>query len=363
MGATKRARVQDGSGKYLVASAEGQFMSFAGKPRGLGGIGSWRFWILLTAVLSCWTATVADVLAQQPYPARPIRLIVPSSPGGGTDITARIMTPKLSEVLGQQVVVENKPGAGTMLGSEIASRATPDGYTLLMGISTLAINPAMYKKVTYDAIKDFAPISLVVKCPNVLTVNPSVPVKSVKELIAYSKARPGQMNFASAGVGTSPHLSMELFLSMAGLKMVHVPYKGSGQAVIDVVSGYVSVSALSIPTVMSYINNGRLRALGVTSDRRTVGAPDIPTIDEAGVPGYEALQWYGMLAPAGTPREIVTKLHGAVAQVLKDPGVRKLLINDGSEPVGTTPEVFAAFIRSETDKWAKVVREAGIGEK
>jgi tripartite-type tricarboxylate transporter receptor subunit TctC len=232
-----------------------------------------------------------------------------------------------------------------------------------MGLSPLTINPAMYKKVPYDAIKDFAPISLVVKCPNVLIVNPSLPVKSVKELIAYSKARPGKMNFASAGVGTSPHLSMELFLSMTGLKMVHVPYKGAGPAVIDVVSGYVSVGALSIPTVVSYIKSGRLRALGVTSDKRTVGVPDIPTIDEAGVPGYEALQWYGMLAPAGTPREIVTKLHGAVVQVLKDPGVRKLLINDGSEPVWTTPEEFSAFIRSETDKWAKVIREAGIGEK
>jgi tripartite-type tricarboxylate transporter receptor subunit TctC len=353
MGTTENARVRHELGQAWVA----------GSQRGNGGMGSRRFLMLLLAMLSCWVVTVADVLAQQPYPARPIRLIVPSSPGGGTDITARIMMPTLSEVLGQQVIVENKPGAGTMMGTEAAARATPDGYTLLMGISTLAINPAMYKKVTYDAIKDFAPISLVVKCPNVLTVNPSLPVKSVKDLIAYSKARPGKMNFASAGVGTSPHLSMELFLSMTGLKMVHVPYKGSGQAVIDVLSGYVSVSALSIPTVVSYIKSGRLRALGVTSDKRTVGEPDIPTIDEAGVPGYEALQWYGLLAPAGTPREIVNKLHGAVVQVLKDPGVRKLLINDGSEPIGTTPEEFSAFIKSETDKWAKVVREAGIGEQ
>jgi len=301
--------------------------------------------------------------AQAPYPAKPIRLIVPSSPGGGTDITARFMTPKLSEILGQQVIVENKAGASNIIGFEAVARAVPDGYTLLMGLSPLTINPAMRKNLPYDAVKDFAPISLAVKCPNVLVVNPSLPVKSVKELIAYSRERPGKMNFASAGVGTSPHLSMELFLSMTGLKMVHVPYKGSGQAVIDCVSGYVSVSALSIPTVMSYINSGRLRALGVTSDKRTVGAPNIPTIDEAGVPGYEALQWYGMLAPTGTPREIVTKLNGAVIQVLKDPGVRKLLINDGSEPVGTTPEEFFAFIKSETDKWAKVVREAGIGEK
>ena len=352
-----------GTAEHAGAPRKIRKAQVAGLQGGNGGTGSWRVVMLFLTVMLCWMVTIADVPAQQLYPTRPIRLIVPSSPGGGTDITARIMMPKLSEVLGQQVIVENKPGAGTMMGTEAAARATPDGYTLLMGISTLAINPAMYKKVTYDAIKDFAPISLVVKCPNVLTVNPSLPVKSVKELIAYSKERPGKMNFASAGVGTSPHLSMELFLSMTGLKMVHVPYKGSGQAVIDCVSGYVSVSALSIPTVMSYINSGRLRALGVTSDKRTVGAPDIPTIDEAGVPGYEALQWYGMLAPTGTPREIVTKLHGAVIQVLKDPGVRKLLINDGSEPVGTTPEEFSAFIKSETDKWAKVVREAGIGEK
>lgn len=362
MEATERTGVHPG-GKSYIMSAGRRRSSRPGAWSGRSGRVSRRFFILIAALLSCGLTTGADLFAQQPYPSRPIRLIVPSSPGGGTDITARIMMPKLSEVLGQQVVIENKPGAGTMLGTEIASRATPDGYTLLMGISTLAINPAMYKKVPYDAIRDFAPISLVVKCPNVLTVNPSVPVKTVKELIAYAKARPGQMNFASAGVGTSPHLSMELFLSMTGLKMVHVPYKGSGPAVIDMVSGYVSVSTLSIPTVMSYINNGRLRALGVTSDRRTVGAPDIPTIDEAGVPGYEALQWYGMLAPTGTPRDIVTKLHGAVIQVLKDPGIRKLLINDGSEPVGTTPEEFAAFIKSETTKWATVVRDAGIGEK
>lgn len=349
--------------KNLVASAEKHPKNFAGSQRGNVRLGSWRFWMLFLAALSCWIVTVSSVQAQQPYPVRPIRLIVPSSPGGGTDITARIILPKLSEILGQQVIVENKPGAGTMMGTEVASRATPDGYTLLMGISTLAINPAMYKKVSYDAMKDFAPISLVVKCPNVLTVNPSLPVKSVKELIAYSKTHPGKMNYASAGVGTSPHLAMELLLSMTGLKMVHVPYKGSGQAVVDVVSGYVPVSALSIPTVMSYIKSGRLRALGVTSEKRTIGEPDIPTIDEAGVPGYEALQWYGLLAPAGTPREIITKIHGAVIQVLKDPGVRKLLINDGSEPIGTTPEEFSAFIQSETDKWAKVIRDAGIGEK
>jgi tripartite-type tricarboxylate transporter receptor subunit TctC len=363
MGATENAKVQHEFGKDLVTSAEKRLKNFTGSQKGNGRLGSLRLLMLFLAMLSCLVVTVSSVQAQQPYPVRPIRLIVPSSPGGGTDITARIMTSKLSEVLGQQVIIENKAGAGTMIGSEAAARATPDGYTLLMGLSPLAINPAMYKKVTYDAIKDFAPISLVVKCPNVLIVNPSLPVKSVKELIAYSKAQPGKMNFASAGIGTSPHLSMELFLSMTGLKMVHVPYKGAGPAVIDVVSGYVSVSTLSIPTVVSYIKSGRLRALGVTSDKRTIGVPDIPTIDEEGVPGYEALQWYGMLAPAGTPREIVTKLHGAIIQVLKDPGVRKLLINDGSEPIGTTPEEFSAFIRSETDKWAKVVREAGIGEK
>ena len=298
--------------------------------------------------------------AQQNYPVRAVRLVVPSSPGGGTDITARIIAPKLGEYLGQQVVVENRPGAGTMIGGESVARAAPDGYTLLMGISTLAINPAMYRKVPYDALKDFAPISQVVALPNILVTHPSLPVKSVKELIAFAKSRPGQINFASAGVGTNPHLSMELFLSMAGVKMIHVPYKGSGQGVIDLIAGHVTVMTPSILTALGYVKNNRLRALGVTSAKRAGGASDIPTIAEAGVPGYEAVQWFGVLAPAGTPREIIARLHKEVVRTVQTPDVRQKLVNDGADPVGSSPQEFAAFLRSETTKWAKVAKDIGI---
>jgi len=298
--------------------------------------------------------------AQQNYPTRAIRLVVPSSPGGGTDITARIIAPKLSEYLGQQVVVENRAGAGTMIGGEVVARSAPDGYTLLMGISTLAINPAMYRKVPYDALKDFAPISQVVSLPNILVSHPSIPVRNVKELIAFTKAHPAQLNFASAGIGTSPHLSMELFLVLSHIKMLHVPYKGSGQGVVDLLAGHVAVMMPSILTALPYAKDGRLRALGVTSARRAPGAPDIPTIAEAGVPGYEATQWFGVLAPTGTPRDIVNRLHNEVVRVLKTPEVRNRLSADGAEPVGSTPEEFAAYIRSETAKWAGVIKSAGI---
>jgi len=298
--------------------------------------------------------------AQQNYPVRPVRLVVPSSPGGGTDITARIIAPKLGEYLGQQVVVENRPGAGTMIGGEVVARAAPDGYTLLMGISTLAINPAMYRKVPYDALKDFAPVSQVVALPNILVTHPSLPVKSVKELVAFAKSRPDQINFASAGVGTNPHLAMELFLSMTGVKMVHVPYKGSGQGVIDLIAGNVTVMMPSILTALNYVKNKRLRALGVSSAKRAAGAPDIPTIAEAGVPDYEAVQWFGVLAPAATPREVIGQLHKEIVRTVQTPDVRQKLVNDGADPVGSSPEQFAAFIRSETAKWAKVAKDIGI---
>jgi len=313
-------------------------------------------WVMSAAAL----AALESAHAQQSYPVRAIRMVVPSSPGGGTDITARIIAPKLSEYLGQQVVVENRAGAGTMIGGEIVAHAPPDGYTLLMGISTLAINPAMYKKVPYDALKDLAPISQVVSLPNILVSHPSLPVRTVKELIAFARTRPGQLNFASAGIGTSPHLSMELFLVMTKLKMVHVPYKGSGQGVVDLLAGHVSLMTPSILTALPYAKEGRLHALGVTSAKRADGAPDIPTIGEAGVPGYEATQWFGVLAPAGTPRDIVNRLHSQVVRALRAPEIRDRLSADGAEPVGSTPEEFAAYIRSETKKWADVIRNAGI---
>jgi tripartite-type tricarboxylate transporter receptor subunit TctC len=298
--------------------------------------------------------------AQPSYPAKPVRLVVPSAPGGGTDITARVMAPKLSEFLGQQVVVENRAGAGTMIGGEVVARSAPDGYTLLMGISTLAINPAMYKKVPYDALKDFAPVTQAVSLPNLLVVHPSLPVRTVKELVAFAKARPGQLQFASAGVGTNPHLAAELFLSMTGTKMLHVPYKGSGAGVIDVIAGHVPVMTPSILTGLPYAKTGRLRALGVTSAKRAGGAPDIPTIAEAGVPGYEAVQWFGILAPAGTPRPVIDRVHREAVRVLQSADIRERLRADGADPVASTPEEFAAFLRSETAKWAKVVKAVGI---
>jgi tripartite-type tricarboxylate transporter receptor subunit TctC len=312
--------------------------------------------ILLCAALA---AVFSPAQAQQ-YPTKPVRLVVPAAPGGGTDITARIIAPKLSEQLGQQVVVENRAGAGTMIGSEAVARAAPDGYTLLMGISTLAINPAMYKKVPYDALKDFAPISQVVSLPNVLVTHPSLPVKSVKELVAFARARPGQLNYASAGVGTNPHLSMELFLAMTGLKMTHVPYKGAGPGLVDTVAGHVSVMTPSIISGLPHVRGGRLRALGVTSAKRAGGVPDIPTIAEAGVPGYDAVQWFGVLAPTTTPRAIVVRLHGEIVRVLQAADVKGRLSGDGADPVGNSPEEFAAFLSAETAKWAKVVKDAGI---
>jgi tripartite-type tricarboxylate transporter receptor subunit TctC len=307
------------------------------------------------------TATAAGAaLAQTGYPNRPVRLVVPSSAGGGTDIIARIITPRLSERLGQQVVIDNRPGAGTMIGGEIAAKAPPDGYTLLMGISTLATNPVIYKKMPYDALRDFAPITLAVVAPNILVVHPSLPVKTVKELIAFARAHPGQLNFGSAGSGTNPHLTMELFLSMAKLKMVHIPYKGSAPAIIDMLAGQTAVMAATILTGMPHARSGRLRALAVTSAQRSAAAPEIPTIAEAALPGYEAVQWYGVLAPAQTPREIVARLHDEIARILHLPEVKQRFVSDGADPVGNTPEEFARFIRAETGKWAKVARDAGI---
>jgi tripartite-type tricarboxylate transporter receptor subunit TctC len=312
--------------------------------------------------LSCiiTLSLLALPVAAQSYPTRAVRLVVPSSPGGGTDISARILAPQLTRFLGQQVVVENRPGAGTMIGGEAVARAAPDGYTLLMGISTLAINPAMYRKVPYDALKDLAPISQAVSLSNVLVVHPSLPAKSVKEFVSLVKPRPGQINFASAGVGTSPHLSMELFLVMTGLKMLHVPYKGSGPGVTDLIAGHVPAMMPNMLSAQPHIKSGRLRALGVTGSKRAPGADDIPTIAEAGVPGYEAVQWYGVLAPAGTPRDIISKLHTGVVRALQNPEVRQRLLNDGAEPIGSSPDEFAAYLRSETAKWAKVTQAAGI---
>ncbi len=296
----------------------------------------------------------------QAYPSKPVRLVVPSSAGGGTDIVARIIAPELSKRLGQQVVIDNRPGAGTMIGIEVAAKSPADGYTLLMGLSTLAINSALYKKVPYDPQRDFAPITQAVSSASIVVVHPSVPVNSLKELIAFARARPGQLNYASAGNGTYPHMTMELLLSMAKLKMVHIPYKGTAPAMIDMLAGQVSTMAATVLTGMPHIRSGRLRPLGITSLARAGAAPEIPTIAEAGLPGYESVQWYGMLAPAKTPREIVTRLHAEATGVLKQPEVKARLAADGADTVGSSPDEFTRYIQSELVKWAKVARDAGI---
>jgi tripartite-type tricarboxylate transporter receptor subunit TctC len=314
--------------------------------------------LVLCAVLL--TLPAVQAWAQAGYPTRPLRLIVPSSAGGGTDIVARIIQPKLSERLGQPVVIENRPGAGTMIGIEIASKAAPDGYTILMGLSTLAINSAVYAKVPYDPVHDFAPITQLIASPAVLFVHPSLPVKTVKELIAFARARPGQLNYASAGTGTFPHMSMELFLTMARLRMEHIPYKGTGPAMIDMLAGQTATMVAPILTPIPHIRSGRLRGLGITSSERSPVAPEIPTVAEAGLRGYEAVQWYGALAPARTPPEIVARLHQDFAAILQLPDIRKRFAGDGTQPVGSTPEQFRAYIQSELAKWAKVAQAAGI---
>lgn len=312
---------------------------------------------LLAAIIAL---SAGGAAAQAGYPVKPVRLVVPSSPGGGTDITARILAPKLSEALGQQVVVENRAGAGTMIGTELVAKAPPDGYTLLMGLSTLAINPAMYKKVPYDAVRDFAPISQVISAPNMLVVHPSVPVKTVKELIAFMRARPDQLNYASAGHGTNPHLSMELFLSMTKVKAVHIPYKGLAPGIVDLIAGHVTLASATMLTGLPHVKSGRLRCLGTTGDKRAAVLPEYPTIAEAGVPGYEASQWYGVLAPAQTPKEIVARLNTEIVRILQAPDMKQKLAADGTDPVGSAPDEFARYIKSELTKWGKVARDAGI---
>jgi tripartite-type tricarboxylate transporter receptor subunit TctC len=304
---------------------------------------------------------IATLPAQaQNWPTRPIRLIIPSAPGGGTDITARMIAPKMTEFLGQQIVIENRAGAAMMIGGEAVARAAPDGYTLLMGISTLTINPSIYAKMPYDAVRDFAPISLVVTLPNVLVSHPSLPSKTVRELIALAKSRPGQLTFGSAGVGSNPHLTMALFETMAGIKLTHVPYKGSGLALVDVVAGQISMMMSAVLSGLPHVNAGRLRAYGVTGGKRASSLPNVPTIAEAGVPGYEAVQWFGVLAPAATPRDIIAKLHAATARAVNEPDIRNRFIADGSDPAGGTPEEFAELIRTDLAKWAKVIKAAGI---
>jgi tripartite-type tricarboxylate transporter receptor subunit TctC len=286
-------------------------------------------------------------------------MLIARAPGGGVDTSGRLLGQRFTDVWGQQVIAENRPGAGGTIASEVVARATPDGYTLLMQSMSHAITPALYK-LPYDTIRDFAPISLFVQSPSVLAVHPSLPVKSVKELIAFAKARPNEILFSSSGSGSGQHLAMELLNRMAGIQLVHIPYKGTAPSILDLVAGRVSVTSASAISTMPHVRAGRLRALAVASAKRSPSVPDLPTIAEAAIPGFAVDQWYALFAPAGTPKEIVAKLYGEIAKVVAQPDTRERLLGMGLDPVGMPPDEFAEYLKTETAKWGKLVREAGI---
>ena len=298
----------------------------------------------------------APPLLAQSYPARPVRMIVPFSPGGATDVPARIVAQRLSEALGQQVIIDNRPGAGSALGAEAVAKANPDGYTLLLTATTHVISASLYKKLPYDAIRDFAPVVLIGSGPNVLAVHPSLPAKSVRELIALARTQPGKIDYASSGNGSAQHLFGALFMSMANISMMHIPYKGSAPATTDLISGQVSVGFPGIALALPHTRAGRLRALAVTSAKRSKAMPDVPAIDEVGVPGYAATLWSGLLAPRGTPPEIVQRLYDEIAKLLKRPEVESAFLATGTDVTISAPVEFGQFLNAEFDKWAKVIK-------
>ena len=311
-------------------------------------------------LLSCMTAGTAAAQTPTAYPAKTIRMIVPSAPGSGPDIMARTIAQKLAEAWGQQVVVEARPGAGGIIGSEAVAKAAPDGYTLIMGnAGSHSVNPGLYKKLPYDPLKDFAPVALVSSAPNILIVHPSLPVKTAKDLIALAKARPGELSFGSGGNGSTAHLSGEMFRTMAGVKIVHVPFKGAPAAVLGVITGEISMAILNLPPALPHVRSGKLKALGVSTAKRSASVPDLPTIAESGLPGYSAGTWYGVLAPAGTPREIILKLNTEIVKNLRNDDMKKRIASDGGEVIGSTPEEFTAVMKTDIAKWAKVVQASG----
>jgi tripartite-type tricarboxylate transporter receptor subunit TctC len=293
------------------------------------------------------------------YPSHPVRIVVPSPPGGGTDIVARVLAQHFSNTFKQQFFVENRPGAGNMIGIETVARSAGDGYTLLMVPSTLALNSVLYKKVNYDPIGDFSPITVAATAPNVLVVNPSVPAKNVREFIDYAKSKSGDLTYGTPGVGTSPHMSMELFKSMAAVDIRHIPYRGTAPAVTDIISGQIHAMFANALTARPQAESGKVRALGVSGPKRIAAISDVPPVSDT-LRGYEAMQWYGLVAPAKTPRAIIMRIHGAAMLALKTEEMKEKLAQDGAEPEGSTPEAFAALIKSELEKWGKVAREANI---
>ena len=295
----------------------------------------------------------------QSYPVKPVRIVVPFPPGGTSDILARTLGQKLAEEWGQQVVVDNRPGAGANIGAENVARSAAEGYSLLILSTAHTINPSLYKKLAYDPVKDFAPVTMLVATSQVLVVHKSVPVSTLKEFIAFAKKHPGELLYSSAGSGSQPHLSAELFKTMTGINYVHVPYKGAPPAMVDLLAGHVALTFATAPSAVPYVKSGQLRALGVSTAKRIAALPDVPTIAEAGVPGYEATGWNGLVAPAGTPAPIIEKLNGAFVKVLRTPAVASYLSGQGADPDPGTAAEFAAYIKSEIAKWAKVVQDSG----
>lgn len=314
-----------------------------------------RSFVIFTTALAC---VASGAFAQSDYPSRAVRVVVPSSPGGGTDTLTRRITPAFEQRLGERVVIDNRPGAGSIIGNDLVAHAKPDGYTLLMGISTLAILPATRKKLPYDALTDLAPITQTIAAPNILVVHPSLPVHTVKELIAFARKNPNKLDYGSAGPGTNPHLVMALFLNMTKTEMVHIPYKGLGPALVDLMTGRIVVASGTMLSSLRYVKDGRLRGLATTGLTRSSALPDLPTVDQAGVKGFDATQWYGLFAPAGTPKAIIDKINKAMVDALR--AESKKFAADGAEAVGNSPEEFARIMKSETVKWGKVVRAAGL---
>jgi len=313
-------------------------------------------------VVACALAILifAGPAAAQNYPVKPVRMVVPFPPGGNTDIIARVFAPKMAENLGQQIVVENRGGAGSVIGTDVVAKAAPDGYTILMVSAAHTINPAMIKKLPYDSVKDFTPLALIADVPTAFVLHPAFPAKTVKEFIAIARARPGEINYSTSGSGTVGHLAAELLSSMARIKIVHVPYKGAGPSMIDLVAGQVQMQLSSMPAAIQYVRTGRLRLIAQTGKTRSAAAPATPTMEEAGVPGFVVSSGFGMFAPANTPRAIVERIHAALVKALNDAPVKDNLGKQGAEVVASTPDEYDQFNRAEIAKWIKVVAQAGI---
>ena len=313
-----------------------------------------RHLALVCALLPAWPASAAEA-----YPDKPIRLIIPQPPGGTSDILARVLALKLAENLRQQIIIDNRAGASGTIGTDLAAKSPPDGYTLVLVYTTHATTPGIYGKLPYDPVADFAPVTLAAAAPLLLVVHPKIPVTSVKELIAYAKTRPGELNFCSAGNGSGSHLAGELFNTMTGVKLTHIPYKGSGLAITELIGGQVQLMFAGIVPIDPHVKSGRVRSIAVSSAKRSVAIPHVPTIAESGLTGFEVVGWYGVLAPARTPHPIVARLHNEFIKILQTQDIRDRLLSEGAEPVGNTPAEFTAFIKTDIGRWAKVIKAAG----